>query len=242
MNPLVKYFCPIVFFLLCSCGPEPKKEPEKNTEEKTEEMAGGQVTDDRNIILIFGNSLTAGLGVAQEDAYPALLQKMLDSAGYQYTVVNAGLSGDTTASGRSRLDWILKQDIDIFILELGANDGLRGIPLTESRENLINIIRAVREQNQETAILLAGMQLPPNLGPEYTGSFKNMYPEIAEQENVILIPFLLQGVAGNSRLNQEDGIHPTEEGHKIMAKTVWPFLQEAITETQMDPVPDTALP
>lgn len=242
MNPLVKYFCPIALFLTISCGTEPKKAVEKKEASGTIEVAEPAVAQQDNIILIFGNSLTAGLGVAPEDAYPALLQKMLDSAGYQYTVVNAGLSGDTTASGESRLDWTLNQEIDIFLLELGANDGLRGISLTETRQNILSIIRAVRKKNEETVILLAGMQLPPNLGPEYTGSFKNMYPEIAAEEEVILIPFLLEGVAGDPKLNQEDGIHPTEKGHGVMARTVWPYLLKAIQQTQDELEETVSLP
>ncbi|MBL7471427.1 arylesterase [Robertkochia sp. 1368] len=175
-------------------------------------------------ILFFGNSLTAGMGLDTEEAFPALVQDRLDSLQLGYKVINAGLSGDTTASGLSRLDWVLEGEVDIFILELGANDGLRGIPLTETRKNLQTMIDKVKAKYPEATIILAGMQMPPNLGPEYTTTFKNIYPELAKENNLPLIPFLLDGVAGDPSLNQEDGIHPTAEGQKVLMENVWEVL------------------
>ncbi|MGB7843912.1 MAG: arylesterase [Salinimicrobium sp.] len=181
--------------------------------------------DNKKVILFFGNSLTAGMGLDQNEGFPAVIQEKIDSLGMEYIVVNAGLSGETTASGSNRVDWVLNQEVDIFVLELGANDGLRGIPLEETRKNLQKIIDVVREKNPDVKIVLAGMQIPPNLGPEYTSDFKRIFPELVEKNNIEFIPFLLEGVAGRPELNQEDGIHPTAEGQEIVAKNVWEVLK-----------------
>jgi|TARA_B110000305_G_scaffold236758_1_gene298730 acyl-CoA thioesterase-1 len=180
------------------------------------------------IILFFGDSLTAGLGLQTEEAFPALIQHRLDSLGLSYKVVNAGLSGETTASGKNRVSWVLNQKVAVFVLELGANDGLRGIPLQETRKNLQLIIDMVQEKNSETKIIIAGMQIPPNLGIEYTAEFRNIFPEIAKKNNLELIPFLLENVAGIPALNQKDGIHPTSEGHKIVAQNTWAVLEKEL--------------
>ncbi|MEO6683299.1 MAG: arylesterase [Ginsengibacter sp.] len=179
-------------------------------------------------ILFFGNSLTAGYGVEPEQAHPALIQAKIDSLQLPYKVVNAGVSGETTSGGNSRIDWILQQPIDIFILELGANDGLRGIPLATTEQNLQSIINKVRTAYPEAKIILEGMQIPPNMGAGYTTSFKDIYPRLAKENNIELIPFLLKDVAGDPKLNQSDGIHPTAEGHKILAETVWEVLKEEL--------------
>ncbi|MFW5761251.1 MAG: arylesterase [Cyclobacteriaceae bacterium] len=177
-------------------------------------------------IVIFGNSLTAGMGVQPEQAFPALIQNKIDQAGFKYKVVNAGLSGETTAGGVSRINWILKNnDIDIFVLELGANDGLRGIPLAQTRQNLKTIIEKVRASEAEVEIILTGMQVPPNMGEDYANEFKSIFPDIAKEKNVELVPFLLEGVGGEKKLNQSDGIHPNPEGHKILAENVWQVLK-----------------
>lgn len=180
------------------------------------------------VILCFGNSLTAGMGLKLEEAFPAVLQRRLDSLDLPYQVINAGLSGETTASGKSRVAWVLNQKVDIFILELGANDGLRGIPLNETRMNLQAIIDIVKEKNPEVQIVLAGMQIPPNMGPDYTTAFKTIFPELAEKNNLKLIPFLLENVGGIPELNQDDGIHPTVEGQKIVAENVWVVLEDLL--------------
>lgn len=171
-------------------------------------------------ILFFGDSITAGYGLSPEDAYPAHVEAALVKQGIEVKVVNAGLSGETSAGGLSRIDWILRQPIDIFVLELGANDGLRGLPLDQTRNNLQAIIDKVKAKNPDVKIVLAGMMVPPNLGKEYTTEFKNIYPNLAKTNKAALIPFLLEGVAGDGNLNIADGIHPNVEGHKIVANTV----------------------
>lgn len=171
-------------------------------------------------ILFFGDSLTAGYGLSPEEAFPALVEKELNKSSQQVKVTNAGLSGETSAGGLSRIDWILRQPVDIFVLELGANDGLRGLPLDQTRKNLQAIIDKVKGKYPNVKFVLAGMMVPPNLGKEYTEQFKNIYPELAKKNKATLIPFLLDGVAGDEKLNQPDGIHPNVEGHKIVAKTV----------------------
>lgn len=183
-------------------------------------------------ILFFGNSLTAGLGVDPEQAFPGLIGKRLDSLGYPYRAINAGLSGETTASGANRLDWVLRQPVDIFVLELGANDGLRGIPLSETRQNLQTMIERVRQANPQVQIILTGMQLPPNMGPEYTAEFRLIFTDLAQAYNLELVPFLLEGVGGVPELNQPDGIHPTPEGHRILAENVWKVLQPLLRKKQ----------
>lgn len=234
-NRLSAHFLLITLFplLLFSCGENQKanesaSENALSSEENAENTAENE---DKKVILFFGNSLTAGYGLEPEEAYPALIQKRLDSLGLDYQVINAGLSGETTASGNSRLEWVLeRQKVDVFVLELGANDGLRGIPTEETNRNLRSMIEQVKAANPETKIILAGMMVPPNMGPEYSARFQKLFPAIAEEEDVMLIPFLLQDVAGETELNQGDGIHPTAEGQKIVAENVWQLLKEAIDE------------
>ncbi|MDO7848203.1 arylesterase [Hymenobacter sp. M29] len=176
-------------------------------------------------LLFFGNSLTAGYGVEPEQAFAGLIGQKIDSLKLPYEVINAGLSGETTAGGRSRVGWILKQPVDVFVLELGGNDGLRGLPLSATRENLQGIIDTVRRRSPGAQIVLAGMQIPPNLGQAYARDFKAIYQDIATKNKLVLIPFLLQGVGGDRALNQADGIHPTPAGHRIVARTVWAVLE-----------------
>jgi acyl-CoA thioesterase-1 len=177
-------------------------------------------------ILFFGDSITAGLGVEPDEAYPALIGQRVDSLHLPYTVVNAGLSGETSAGGRSRINWVLsRQPVGVFVLELGGNDGLRGLPLTDTRKNLQAIIDTVRQKAPQAKIVLAGMQIPPNMGAAYAADFKKLYGEIATRNNLTLIPFLLENVGGIAKLNQRDGIHPTPEGHKLVARTVWRTVQ-----------------
>jgi acyl-CoA thioesterase I len=179
-------------------------------------------------ILFFGNSLTAGYGVDPSEAFPALIQNKIDSLRLNYTVINAGVSGETSSGGNSRVDWILRQPVDIFVLELGGNDGLRGIPLTETKKNLQAIIDKVRAKYPAVKLVLAGMQIPPNMGQQYAREFASIYPELAAKNKIVLIPFLLEGVGGEVKLNQEDGIHPTPEGHKIVAQNVWKVLKSEL--------------
>lgn len=179
-------------------------------------------------IVFFGNSLTAGYGLDPSQAFPALIQEKLDSLNLSYKVVNAGVSGETSSGGNSRIDWILEQPVDIFILELGANDGLRGIPTSETRANLQSIINKVKGKYPQAKIVIAGMQMPPNMGLQYTADFRSIFPELAKKNNSLLIPFILDRVGGEANLNQDDGIHPTVEGHKIVAENVWRELQQVL--------------
>lgn len=227
MRNLKYYFAVFSIFIMISCGENAEKKSEEKSKEETQTETEAQVSE-KNVILFFGNSLTAGMGLETSEAFPALIQNRLDSLDYNYEVVNAGLSGETTASGKNRINWVLNQDVDIFVLELGANDGLRGIPIAETRRNLQDIIDNVKEKNPDTKIVLAGMQIPPNMGEEYTTDFRNIFPELAEENNVQLIPFLLEGVAGDPELNQQDGIHPTAEGYKIVAGNVWSVLEDVV--------------
>jgi acyl-CoA thioesterase-1 len=177
-------------------------------------------------ILFFGDSLTAGYGLDDpSEAFPGVIKDKIDSLKLPYRVVNAGLSGETTAGGNARLDWLLKQKVDIFILELGANDGLRGIPVNETNKNLQSIIDKVKAKYPEVKIVLVGMQVPPNMGADYGNKFKTVFPDLATKNHVQLVPFLLQGVGGIPELNQADGIHPTAKGAKIAANNVWEVLK-----------------
>lgn len=183
-----------------------------------------QASADPKVILFFGDSLTAGYGLSPEQAFPALVEKNCNKNGTPCKAINAGLSGETSAGGLSRIDWILRQPIDVFVLELGANDGLRGLPLDQTKKNLQAIIDKVRARYPNVKIVIAGMMVPPNMGPDYTASFRKIFPELAKKNNAILIPFLLQGVAGYEKLNLGDGIHPNQEGHRIVANNVYQAL------------------
>jgi acyl-CoA thioesterase-1 len=223
----MKRFFWIYAFLLLSCGSSAKENEVKDSNERSEPAAVTQQEkmDSKGTVVFFGNSLTAGYGLEQSESFPSLIQEKIDSLGLPYQVVNAGLSGETTASGKNRLDWILNQGVDVFVLELGANDGLRGIPLEETERNLQAMIDLVREKHPRAEIVLAGMKIPPNMGPEYTEAFDDIYPNLAEKNNIALIPFLLDGVAGIANLNQRDGIHPTAEGQILVCKNVWAVLE-----------------
>ena len=172
------------------------------------------------VILFYGDSLTAGNGLSPEEAFPALVEKKLNKAEKKVKVVNAGLSGETSAGGLSRIDWVLRQPIDIFVLELGANDGLRGLPVDQTRKNLQGIIDKVKSKYPSCKIVLAGMMVPPNMGKEYTEDFRSVYPSLASKNKATLIPFILDGVGGIEKLNQADGIHPNVEGHQIISSRI----------------------
>jgi acyl-CoA thioesterase I len=179
-------------------------------------------------IVAFGDSLTAGLGLLEQEAYPALLQRKIDQAGYEFEVVNAGLSGDTSAGGLRRLDWALDGDVRALIVAFGGNDGLRGLPPSQMKENLTAIITRARERG--VVVILAGMEAPPNFGQEYATAFRQAFRDVAAKERVLFIPFLLRDVAGNSALNQADGIHPNRQGAAIMADTVWTVLEPLLDQ------------
>lgn len=228
MKSILKFRYFLVFLLLVACGGK-SGQTNGNSSVATEQTENSVAkTDNSKVIVFFGDSLTAGYGLDTKEAFPAVIQQIVDSLNLNYTVVNAGLSGETTASGRNRLDWVLNQKADVFILELGANDGLRGIPLNETRLNLQDIVDSVREKNPDTVIILAGMQIPPNMGQEYTAEFRRIFPELADKNETLIIPFLLNNVAGIPELNQEDGIHPTVKGQKIVANNVWEVLEPVL--------------
>ncbi len=186
-------------------------------------------------VVVFGDSLSAGMGVDKSAAYPAVLEQLARAQGLDLAVFNAGVSGDTSAGGLRRLDWSLRQPFDVFVLELGANDGLRGIDPGETKRNLQAIIDKVRLKNPAAVIVIAGMTLPPNLGQIYIQSFEAVFRQLAEHNRAILIPFLLEGVAGHPELNQKDGLHPTEAGHRLIAAHVLPYLIKALNRKKQAP-------
>ena len=210
-------------FFIFSCNNN-KQTSSANDKERKDTASAGKI----KTVVFFGNSLTAGYGIEPAQAFPALIQKKIDSLNLPYKVVNAGVSGETTSGGNSRIDWILRQPVDVFVLELGANDGLRGIPITETKSNLQSIINKVWALYPGAKIILAGMQIPPNMGQQYTSEFRAVFPELAKKNNIALIPFILEGVGGEEKFNQEDGIHPTEEGHKIVAENIWQVIKDVL--------------
>lgn len=218
--------CTLYFFLVilvaCNSGEKSSAEQQSSATKAESAPSAKKVKN----ILIFGNSLTAGYGLEPAEAFPAQLQNRLDSLKLPYKIINAGLSGETTSGGNSRIDWVLRNPVDIFILELGGNDGLRGIPATETRKNLQSMIDKVKAKYPEAKIILAGMQVPPSMGKKYADEFRVIYPELAQKNNVGLIPFLLEKVGGEVKLNQKDGIHPNVEGAKIVAENVWKVLEK----------------
>jgi acyl-CoA thioesterase-1 len=185
---------------------------------------------ERKTVVVLGDSLAAGYGVDPAEAYPALLQQKIEVAKLPFTVVNAGVSGDTSAGGLRRVDWVLKRPMDVLVLELGGNDGLRGLTPEATRTNLQGIIDKARQKNAVVRVVVAGMQMPANMGAEYTEKFQKVFPDLAQTNKAALIPFLLEGVGGREELNQPDQIHPTADGHKIVAENVWKVLQPVLEE------------
>jgi len=181
-------------------------------------------------IVILGDSITAGYGLDPSEAYPALLQEKIDAAKLPYTVANAGVSGDTTAGGLRRVAWAMGKGADILVIALGGNDGLRGISPEETKKNLLGIAEKARTKNPKIQILIAGMQMPDNMGKNFTDRFQAVFPEAAKESEATLIPFLLEGIGGDEKLNQPDGIHPTSEGQTVVAENVWQALQAVITK------------
>jgi acyl-CoA thioesterase-1 len=177
------------------------------------------------VILFLGDSITAGYGLDPERAFPALIQEKIDAKSWKFKVVNAGQSGDTSAGGLNRLDWLLKNRVDILILELGANDGLRGLPAETTRKNLQAIIDRTKAKYPEAKVIVAGMKVPPNMGGDYGRKFEAVFADLAKKNKAVLIPFVLEGVGGSRELNLADGIHPTAKGHEIVAANVWKVLE-----------------
>ena len=213
--------------LLCAACSNPNSTPAGTVKDSTHTATPPPSSSVKNIIF-FGNSLTAGYGLDLSEAYPALIQAKIDSLKLPYKVINAGLSGETTAGGNSRVDWILKQPVQVFVLELGGNDGLRGIPLEETEKNLQQILNKVKEKYPNVKLMLAGMRVPPNMGKQYSEKFHNIFITLAKNNKTAFLPFLLEGVGGEPGLNQADGIHPTAEGQKIVAENVWSELKKLL--------------
>ena len=216
----------IILMIITSCNTSEnsgKKEERKkaNSTEKAQQ-------DTMKNILFFGNSLTAGYGLEPDESFPSLIQEKIDSLKLPYKVINAGLSGETTAGGKERINWLLKQKIDVFVLELGANDGLRGIPVAETKSNLQSIVDQVKAKYPGVKMAMAGMEVPPNMGSTYASDFRQIFKDIAKKNNMALVPFLLNNVGGIAELNQADGIHPTAKGQKILADNVWEVLKDKL--------------
>lgn len=217
----------LIGLLACACNNTPGKNQAAGDPGEAVSNTAAAKTKEKTI-LFFGNSLTAGYGLDPAESFPTLIQQKLDSMQAPYHVVNAGVSGETSSGGVGRIDWILRQPVDIFVLELGANDGLRGIPLDETKKNLQSIIDKVKVKYPQVTLILAGMQVPPNMGADYSNGFRGQFTDLARKNNMHLIPFLLEGVGGVKELNQADGVHPTAEGAKIVAANVWEVLKEEI--------------
>ena len=214
--------------LIIGCGEEPRNGVAEGAPQPGSPATA--VTEGQGTVLMLGTSLTAGLGLQPEDAYPALIQERIDSVGLPFRVINAGVSGETSAGALRRLDWLMPQEFDLLLLETGANDMLRGMDLDSTQVNIQRIIDRVREERPEATIVLAGMMAPPNLGREYAEAYGRMYIDLAERNDLPLIPFLLDGVGGVPEMNQPDGIHPNEEGAQRVAENVWQVLEPVLVQ------------
>jgi acyl-CoA thioesterase I len=217
-----------IVFAAVSCD---RREPDKPaTEQRSTAAPPAAASTTRPTsaprVVFLGDSITAGLGLSADEAFPAVVAAMLEQEGIRIDAVNAGVSGDTTAGGLRRLDWLLRQSPDVLVVGLGGNDGLRGLDVNASRDNLTRIVRKARDAGAK--VLLLGMMMPPNYGPEYTKEFREIYPQLAKELDVPLVPFLLEGVGGERALNQPDGIHPTAEGHRAVAQNVLPHLRDLL--------------
>ena len=220
---------PFLILLLAACGGSNDSANKKDAEKSNPTVEPQAKAEAKKNIVFFGNSLTAGYGLEDVNTgYVALIQQRLDSLGLPYKAINAGVSGETTAGGRERIDWVLRQPVDVFVLELGGNDALRGISPTTSYENLDAIIHAVKAKYPQAKIILAGMQAPPNMGQQYTSAFRKNYVRLVQEHGVALIPFFLEGVGGIAELNQGDRIHPNVEGQKILVENVWAVLKDQV--------------
>jgi len=187
-------------------------------------LMSSEAADERKRIVVLGDSLAAGSGVGKDGAYPAFVQKRIDQEKLPYTVINAGVDGDTSSGGLRRINWLLRKKVDVLLLELGGNDGLRGIDTKTTKANLIAIVARTRDKYPDVKVVIAGMQMPPNMGKKYTEAFKKIFPVVAKETKSALIPFLLEGIGADPKYNQPDLIHPTKEGHEIVAGTVWKVL------------------
>lgn len=228
----VLWLCLALVCALAGCQREPAREASTAAPPRSAPSPATPADPDapaaRPRIVAFGDSLTAGLGLLEQEAYPALLQRKIDQAGYGFEVVNAGVSGDTSAGALRRLDWALEGDVKVLIVAFGGNDGLRGLPVSQMKENLSNIIDKARERN--IVVILAGMEAPPNFGQEYATQFRQAFRDVALSKRVLFLPFLLNNVAGKPELNQGDGIHPNQQGTQIVADSVWAILEPLLDQ------------
>jgi acyl-CoA thioesterase-1 len=215
----------LIIFLISACKPAAPAAPGQTAESNSETKDLSEEKIDKKVILFYGNSLTAGYGLEEEESFPSRIEDKIDSLGLPYTVVNAGLSGETTSGGLKRIDWVMKQKVDIFFLELGANDMLRGLPIEETRKNLAQIIAEVKEKNPEVKIGLCEMMAPPNMGDEYVKAFNQIYKDLAKSNDITFVPFFLEGIAGQEEFMLQDGKHPNAKGQKIVADNIWNSLQ-----------------
>ena len=223
----------VVAVLMIGCAGSERNASEVSEEDSRERAASapdGVPPGGRETVLFLGTSLTAGLGLQPEEAFPALIQQKVDSAGLPFRVVNAGVSGETSAGALRRLDWLLRQDFEVLVLETGANDMLRGTNVDSTRANIQAIVDRVRAARPDVRIVLAGMLAAPNLGRRYGSRFREIYPSIAKENEIPLIPFLLEDVGGVAAMNQADGMHPNQEGHAAVAATVWEVLEPVLRE------------
>lgn len=191
-------------------------------------LMAASIEDNPVSVMVFGDSITAGYGLDQDDAFPAIMQQKAEKEGFNTVIINAGLSGETSAGGLRRIDWVLQRPVDVFILELGGNDGLRGINPDVTKQNLAGIMDKVKAKYPDARIILTGMEAPPNMGEVYTSRFRAIFRELANEYDVVFMPFILEDVAGISELNLPDGIHPTEEGHQIIARNLWEYLRPVL--------------
>lgn len=244
MRMLKLYPCLLAsVLLLLGCGEETAESSARNTADRTptvaQSLAANRTTEQQTkrkpVVVAMGNSITAGYGLSPDQAFPALLQQKIDSLNWNFEVVNAGVSGETSAGGLSRIDWLLQRPLDVLIIELGGNDMLRGIPPEVTKQNLRGIITRTRDRYPDAQIILAGMEALPGHGEAYARAFRTIYQDLAREENVLLIPFILDGVAGVPEFNLDDGIHPTAQGHRIVARNVWEVLRPALESLQDAP-------
>lgn len=220
----VRAAIPVV--LVAACAGAGSDDAARSNETRAGDLATAEAQHET--ILFLGTSLTAGYGVGADSAFPAILGRMIESAGLPFRVVNAGMSGETSAGGLRRLEWSLQQPVSVLFLELGANDGLRGLDPDQMRANLDSIIAKTRDRNPDADVIIAGMQAPPNMGPAFTTRFRRVFTDLARAHDAALVPFLLEAVAGDPALNQDDRIHPTAAGHRVIAATVWPVLEPVL--------------
>jgi acyl-CoA thioesterase-1 len=236
MRSLMSLLCPWVVAAVCACAPN-RDAPARDSgaaapvsKSSPAPAPGAAAANQVRSLLFVGTSLTAGLGLDPDSAYPALIQRKIDSAGLPFSVTNAGVSGETTAGLLERLDWILRGTFDVLVLETGANDGLRGIPAASVRANIQAALSRIAASRPNARVVLVQMEVLPNLGPRYAAEFHAVYPEVAKTSHVTLMPFLLDGVAGRANLNQGDGIHPNDVGERIVAANVWRTLEPVLRE------------